>query len=92
MKDEAGLGKKRTCLINPSELSAANLPVCAVAAEAIKRIQDNMVKNCFNETNLNLLPANYKLFLTIVQNLRTVLEIATRRFTDIFSQQRLAKH
>lgn len=88
MKDEAGLGKKRTCLITPSELSADGLLVCADAAVAIKRIQDNMVKNCFNETNLNLLPANYKLFFTIVQNLRTVLEMTARRFTvNFFSAQ-----
>ncbi len=85
MKDEAGLGKKRTCLIKPSELSADDLLTCAVAAVAIKRIQDNMVKNFFNVTNLILLPVSYKLFFTIVQNLRTVLEMTARRFTGSFS-------
>ena len=69
MKDEAGFGKKRTCLITPSELSIEVLLVCAVAAVAIKRIQDNMVKNRVNETKLILLHANNKLFFIFFKNL-----------------------
>lgn len=54
----AGLGKKRTILTwLPGVL------VCAEAAAAEMRIMDNMIKARFNDVNLILLHAIYKLFL-----------------------------
>jgi hypothetical protein len=64
------LGKKRTTLTTLSTFPAGVLLDWAVVAVVIKRIQAIMVIIRFNETNLVLLFANYKLFLTFLENER----------------------
>ena len=80
MKEEAGLGKKRTTLTTFSAFPAGVLLDWAVVAVVIKRIQAIMVIIRFNETNLVLLSAIYKLFLTFLENERMDFRISTRSF------------
>ena len=68
MKEEAGFGKKRTTLTTLSAFPASVLLDWAVVAVVIKRIQAIMVIIRFNETNLVLLSAIYKLFVTFLKN------------------------